>query len=216
MEKITDNITLYNANCLDILPTLPDKSVDAIITDPPYNETNRKTDGLRQIDKGEADSAYVPIDILADEFVRISSGSIYVWCLGLQLSYWAEAFISHGLTIRYCAWQKTNPSPMNGQYLWLTGVELCIFARHKKAPFFEHCKVPVWRGPTQRYNGHPVVKPVWLMEELVNASVPIGGTVLDPFMGSGTTALACKERNFMGIEIDNTYYNIAKQRILSG
>jgi len=71
-------------------------------------------------------------------------------------------------------------------------------------------------GLDEASNGHPTVKPIALMEYLCNlTSSPTRGTVLDPFMGSGTTALACikTKRNFIGIELNEQYYNIAKERI---
>lgn len=64
-------------------------------------------------------------------------------------------------------------------------------------------------------NNHPTVKPVKLMEYLIKLVCPEGGTVLDPFMGSGTTGMAAKKlkRKFIGIELDPDFYNIAKKRI---
>jgi DNA modification methylase len=209
------NYELIHGDCLQVLPTLEAGSVDAVITDPPYNAINRKTGGLRKIDKGIADSAPIDVDGLAAEFMRASRGSVYVWCSDEQYTAWVMAFKQRGATTRKCAWWKTNPSPMNGQRLWLSALELCVFARKSNAPFYKSCAHPVWRGPSERIEGHPTPKPVWLMREQIAASVPEGGVVLDPFMGSGTTGVACLQtgRRFIGIEKDITYYEIARQRL---
>jgi site-specific DNA-methyltransferase (adenine-specific) len=208
---------LLQGDCLDLLPTLAAGSVDAVVTDPPYNAINRKGGSLRpgSLDKGIADSPPIDIPRLATEFIRIARGSIYVWCATEQASAWRAAFVAAGLTTRQGVWIKSNPSPMNGQLLWLSAVELCIFARHPRAPFYRSCAAPVWRGPSQRVTGFPCPKPVWLMRELITASVPPGGTVLDPFMGSGTTGLACVTGGFgfIGMEQDPAYLDIAQARI---
>ena len=209
--------TLYHGDCLDILPTLPAQSVDAIIADPPYNAVNRVTGGLRKIDKGTADTAIIDIGNLAAEFARVAGGSIYVWCSDNQYSSWVLAFKSLGLTTRIGAWWKTNPSPMNGEHLWLSALELCVFARKSNASFYRHCAHPVWKGAGERVNGHPTPKPIWLMREQITASCPPGGVILDPFMGSGTTGVACamEGRHFIGVELDAGYFDIAKRRIES-
>lgn len=208
-------MTLLHGDCLEMMRLLHDNSVDAVVTDPPYNAVNRASAGLRTFDKGVADSAPVDIDLLAKEFVRLASGSIYVWCSDEQYTGWVLAFRQAGLTTRKCVWWKTNPSPMNGTRLWLSAVELCVFARKPGAYFNGHCLHPVWRGPSERVPGHPTPKPVWLMREAVRASTPPQGTVLDPFMGSGTTGKAAvlEGFQFIGIEREAEYFEIAKARI---
>ena len=147
--------------------------------------------------------------------VRIARGSIYVWCSMQQISEFRRIFIEMGLSTRQGVWEKTNPAPVNGQHLWLSSVELCVFARKPKATFNEFCASPVWRGPSQRIDGFPCPKPVWLMEKIIKASTNPGDTVLDPCFGSGTTGHACANtgRNFVGIERDLEYFNLASQRI---
>ena len=207
-------IELYHGDCLEILPTLG--PVDVVVTDPPYNEVNRETGGLRDIDKGMADSATVDIPALPQAFVGIARETIYVFCGTEQVSEWRRRFVNLGLTTRLCVWEKTNPSPMNGDRLWLSSIECCIFARKPKATFNGNCLSPVWRGPTRPLEStHPTNKPVWLIEHLVRTTSKPTHTILDPFMGSGTTGVACVnlDRDFIGIEIDEHYYNVAKARI---
>jgi site-specific DNA-methyltransferase (adenine-specific) len=206
---------IIEGDCLDVMRGMADGSVDAVITDPPYNAINRATSGLRSFDKGIADSAPIDPTRLAAEFVRLASGSIYVWCSDEQYTEWTMAFKAMGLTTRKCAWWKTNPSPMNGTHLWLSALELCVFARKPHAPFFLHCAHPVWKGATERIEGHPTPKPVWLMREQIEASVPEGGVILDPFAGSGTTGVAALNtgRHFIGIERESAYAEVARRRL---
>ena len=197
-----DRWRVIEGDALAVLPTLAPCSVDAIVTDPPYNAINRITAGLRLLNKGPADSALVDIEATAAELVRVTQGSIYVWCSDEQYTNWTMAFKRAGLTTRKCVWRKTNPSPMNGEYLWLSGLELCVFARKDMAYFAERCAVPLWTGPSESRDDHPTAKPVWLMKRLVLASCPPEGLVLDPFCGSGTTGVATLEeaRRFIGCD----------------
>ena len=87
-----------------------------------------------------------------------------------QVSKYRESFVSNGLSTRACVWEKTNPSPMNGQHLWLSSLELCVYGKNKNATFNEHCASPVWRLPTEPKEFHPTAKPIRLMEIQINAS----------------------------------------------
>lgn len=187
---------------------------DAVITDPPYGEVNRDSAGLRLLDKGCADIADFDPKGLA-LLLGNAGHSAYVWCGIEQVSTYRATFVEAGMSTRICVWEKQNPSPMNGQHLWLSSIELCVFGKHGGAPFYEHCSSPVWRHPIQRNQIHPTQKPVLLMARQVSASCPVGGRVVDPFMGSGTTGVACVElgRSFTGIERERKYFDIACERI---
>jgi site-specific DNA-methyltransferase (adenine-specific) len=204
--------TLYLGDCRDILPTLG--KVDAVVTDPPYGEVNRASGGLRNLDKGAADVADFDLRELAEALTKLGR-SVYVWCGTEQVSEFRRALVDHGYSTRACVWEKTNPSPMNGEYLWLSSIELCVFGKDAGAPFLERCVSPVWRVPVERDQIHPTQKPVTLMMRQIAASAPINGTVCDPFMGSGTTGVAAVQlgRNFIGIEREPKYFEIARKRI---
>lgn len=207
---------VIEGDCLDVMLALPDGCVDAVVTDPPYNAINRETGGLRLLDKGVADSAPIDIPALAAEFWRVGRESFYVWCSDEQYTDWTMAFKSLGATTRKCAWWKSNPSPMNGQHLWLSALELCVFARKPKATFNLSCAHPVWRHPVESGNiDHPTPKPVALMAEQIRASLPPNGIILDPFCGSGSTGVAAIQEGhrFLGIEREPAYCAIARRRI---
>lgn len=206
---------LMNADCLQAMCVIPDGSVDLVLCDLPYGEVSQKSSGLRRLDRGKADTCDMDLRALAQEFNRVCKGSIYAFCGTEQISPLVGYFKGLGMTTRVGAWEKTNPSPMNGQRLWLSGLEFCVFARKPNAVFNEHCKKALWQAPSGRSKIHPTEKPVTLMARLILASTNEGETVLDNCMGSGTTGVACKNtgRNFIGIERDPEYFKIASDRI---
>ena len=208
-------VKLACGDCLKIMKTMLSNSVDLVLTDIPYGEVNRASGGLRNLDKDLADIVTFEISELVQELTRVCSGSVYVFCGTEQVSYLRAEFVKQGLTTRLGIWEKTNPSPMNGSRLWLSGLECCVFARKAKAVFNEHCKSPVWRHATTRSKIHPTQKPVGLFERLIAASSNPNMTVFDPFMGSGTTGVACINinRNFKGIEKDPKYFQLASERL---
>ena len=208
---------IYNNDCMKILPTLDNKSVDLVVTDIPYGEVNRKHGSLRKLDKGKADIVTFDLGMFVNELARVTKGSIYIFCGTEQVSDIRKILIQNKMSTRLCIWEKTNPSPMNGDKIWLSGIECCVFGRFPNATFNEHCKNTVFRYPCGRNKLHPTQKPLELIEKLVLASSNEGDTVLDPCMGSGTTGVACKKNNrkFIGIEMDGEFYNIASHRIES-
>ena len=206
---------LLQGDCLELMKQIPDGSVDMVLCDLPYGVVNRPSQGLRNLDKGKADVCEMDFGLLLDEYKRLVIGSVYLFCGTEQVSELRAGLASRSFTTRLGIWEKTNPSPMNGQHLWLSSVECCVFGRLKGATFNEHCKSSVWRNPCGRGNVHPTQKPLALMERLVLASTNSDMTVLDNCMGSGTTGVACINtgRNFIGIEKDAGYFEIAKKRI---
>jgi site-specific DNA-methyltransferase (adenine-specific) len=210
-----NDVKLHNEDCMNVLPSLADGSISLTLTDIPYDEVNRKSGGLRNLDKSHADIITFPLDDFIDEVVRVTSGSIYIFCGSVQVSHIRSRLIDHGLSVRHCIWEKTNPSPMNGQYIWLSSIENCVFAKKSGAVFNEHCKSAVWRNPIEHYKDHPTPKPVKLMSRLIEASSNVGDTVLDPCMGSGAIGVAAKQcgRNFIGIEMNAEYFEMTKNRI---
>lgn len=209
-------VQLHHGDCLQILPTLEAGSVDCVITDPPYNAINREGDArFREFDKGGADSEPIDIAVLAKEFSRLVTSSVVVFCGHEQLSEWVNQFKALGMNHRIGVWHKTNPSPVAGEFMYLSALELCVIARKNGAYFNGHCLHPVWTGASERVFRFPCPKPIWLMEAIIKVVVPPNGTVLDPYLGSGTTGVAAVKlgRTFMGIELKKAYYRLASNRI---
>ena len=204
------DIKIYHGDCLEVMPLLP--KVDLVVTDPPYGEVNRESNGLRNLDKKDAD---IIVGGELEAILNIEAKTFYVWCGIEQVSFLRAGFVERKYSTRLGIWEKTNPSPMNGQHLWLSGLEQCVFARKNGAVFNENCKSPIWKGSLDSKTHHPTEKPLWLFKKLINASSNEFQIVLDPFLGSGTTLVACKElkRNGIGIEINEKYCEIAKRRL---
>lgn len=207
---------IYNRDCMEYMRELPDKCVSLVLTDIPFDYcSNKEENGLRTINKGNADAITFDLGLFTKELTRICSGSIYIFCGPTQFSQVFSGLLQAGMSMRTCIWEKTNPSPMNGQHLWLSSVEMCVFGRFSNAPFNEFCKTSVWRFPNGVSKRHPTEKPVELFRRLVRASSNQGDIVFDPCMGSGTTAEACvvEGRKFIGTELCKEYFDKANERL---
>ena len=233
--------TLHNADCIEVLPTIPDGSVDAVITDPPY--------GVHAMDW----DSVIPHDFMWRELERIvkPNGNIVLFGMGL---FAFKLALSNEKLFRYdLVWKKSKcGSPLTAKYMPMKKHELVLVFGHGAAKYnpqledgvpysrhFTHHKTNNlklgikgveeenggWRFPPsvldfpQKWRRqdqlHPTQKPVELMEWLVRSYTDEGDTVLDFTMGSGSTGVACvrANRNFIGIEKDAGYYGIAKSRM---
>jgi DNA modification methylase len=202
-------------DCMKLMTEMPDVSVTMTLTDIPYAVINRDSNGLRNFDKEDADERNFDLNSFLEEVIRVTKGSIYIFCSTEDVSEIRAYMVEKGLSTRLCILEKTNPSPANGQYIWLSGVECCVFGKKKKAVFHENCKNPVWRYPCSRNKIHPTQKPLDLFRYLIRVSSDSGDVVFDPCIGSGTTALAAfrEGRQYLGFDISKKYVNAAKKRI---
>lgn len=207
---------IIQGDCIDVMKGMEDESVDMVMTDIPYGVITRPSAGLRNFDKGNADKETFSLQDFVESVSRVISGSCYVFCATEQVSELRERFIDAGMSTRLGIWEKTNPPVANGQHLWLSGVETCIFARKPRATFNEHCKNTVWRYPINADRlDYPTVKPVKLFQYLISVSTNVGDLVLDPCIGSGTTAIACirSSRHYIGIELEQRFVDLSNKRI---
>lgn len=206
---------ILNNDCMVTLPTLVTDSVQLVLTDIPYGEVNRPSNGLRNLMKGDADIKTFELSPFLAECLRVCSGSFYIFCGTEQVSEIRHTLCFAGLTTRLGIWEKSNPSPMNGQHNWLSGIECCVYGKKRGATFNEHCKNSVWKYPCVHRKRHPTEKPLALCEYLIAASSNPGDVVLDPCLGSGTVAVAAQKlgRHYIGIELNPDYCRIAEERI---
>ena len=229
MENI-EKCELWNGNCLEYMRTLEDESIDLIVTDPPYPTTSRGHAGnsggmlQKEINKKGKVFEHNNIDCTeyAPEFYRVlKDGShCYVMTNHINLIKMLNVFIDCGFHfIKSLIWNKGNK--IMGQY-YMSQFEYILFFRKGYGKKINNCGtadiLSVPNKKTKDTNGkniHDTEKPVELMKTLVENSTQKGDIVLDPFVGVGATALACieSERNYIGVELDENYYNIAKQRI---
>ena len=229
-------IQLFCGDCLEIMPALADKSIDAIITDPPYcisrnsgfackssKEEYNKKYGKYVIDFGEWDKDEIDLQSFLTEFYRIlkDGGSLIcfydIWKIQKFKAIAEEVGFKQP---RVCLWVKTNPVPVNSKLNYLSNSKECFLTFTKKSkPTFnsEYNRglfyYPICSGSER--TAHPTQKPLKLMEEILQIHSNENDIILDPFMGSGTTCVSALNtgRRFIGIEIYEKYFNLAKERL---
>jgi len=209
---------LYNDDCIQTMSTMKDASVDFTLTDIPYDAVNRQSNGLRNLDKGNADIITFDLDTFLEEVLRVTKNSIVIFCGKEQFSSIYAFFASKRGTVRPIIWNKSNPSPMNGQYVYLSGVEMAVWFKKSGAKTFNaHCKNSVFKYPNGRSKLHPTEKNHKLIEELILDNTNENDMVFDPCAGSGTHLLVAKQlnRNYLGTELSKEYFTIAQDRLLN-
>lgn len=206
-------------DCVKEMKAMEDNSVDLTLTDIPYNVVNRDDNGLRNLNKGDADVLAFDLDEFLDGVTRVTKGTIIIFCAKEQMSYIHDYFHKQkNGTVRQGIWQKTNPMPSNGQYVYLSGIENFIWYKKPKATFNAHCKNPILKHPNGSSKLHPTEKNHELLKELILDNSNDGDLVFDPCFGSGSSLLVAKKlgRRILGVEIKEEYYEIAKMRELVG
>lgn len=223
IEKYLNKITLGDS--YELIKELPDKSIDCVYTDIPYlyvngglghsemcERTARKKQELKDISNG------IDYSIL-DKFKRVlKKVNIFIWCSKMQLldiMNWGGQYNQDLLV-----WCKSNPTPQTNN-VWLPDLEYCVHIREKGVPLNDgyDLKSKYYISPANKNDkdlfNHPTIKPLPLVKRHILHATQPNDIVLDTFMGSGTTAVACLEtdRQFVGFEIDEKWCKIANDRI---
>jgi len=207
---------LIKGDCITEMELMSSNSVDLTLTDIPYNKVSRKSNGLRELDKKEADILTFHLPSFLMEVERITKNSLIIFCGKEQFSQIYSFFANKKGTVRPIVWQKSNPSPMNGQHIYLSGVEFAVWFKKSGAKTFNaHCKNTVFKYPNGSSKLHPTEKNHDLLKELILDNSNEGDLVFDPCCGSGSHLLVAKEnnRNYIGIELDENYYKLAEERL---
>jgi site-specific DNA-methyltransferase (adenine-specific) len=215
------NAILYLGDCMDILPTLG--KVDAVITDPPYSDkthNNAKSNagggtGVKAIDFKAID--FKAIESLLTACAPLCHGWIIAnmdWRHIAALEFEGHNFYE---LIRFGVWVKTNPMPQISADRPANGWDgiAYIFPKDKKKTWNGGGCHGNWSGPVITNGDHPTGKPVDMVLSWVTRFTEHKQTILDPFMGSGTTGVAAIQlgRKFIGIEREPKYFDIACKRI---
>lgn len=216
MKNMICDLKLFNGDCIEEMKKMEDSSVDFTLTDIPYDAVNRESNGLRNLDKGAADECTFDLIEFLNEVHRVTKNSICIFCGKEQFSEIYGYFANKKGTVRPVIWEKSNPSPMNGQYIYLSGVELAVWFKKSGAKTFNaHCKNTVFKHPNGRSKEHPTEKNHNLLKELILDNSNSGDIVFDPCMGSGSHGIVSIEngRKFLGIELNDKWFELAKNRI---
>lgn len=232
--------TLINGDCLEALRSIDGDSVDLILTDPPYNlglfmkerATNLKAlrdnyFGAAGWDNLEYDQWNESMDSFFDEAARVMKpgGSMVVFMAVIKVESIIAQAVKHGFYYKTTGtWHKQNPMPRNMNLHFVNSTESWIYFTYgaRVGTFNNEGKVvhdyfesPVTPKSERRYGKHPTQKPIALMDFFVEKLSNPGDLVLDPFMGSGSSGVSAirNGRRFIGIELEETYYDIATNRI---
>ena len=220
---------LYRGDCLEMIDQLPDRSVDLMLTDSPYNisRENRFWSMNRQsMDFGAWDHDFDLTGWIAPAMQKIAkNGAVIIFNSWHNLGMIADELEHNGMDVKdSIRWEKTNPMPRNRDRRYVVDFEVAVWAVKQRGRWTFNRQDPKYQrpefsatAPNGKHRFHPTQKPVSLLEELIKIHTSLGDLVFDPFMGSGSTGVAALElgRRFIGIEISEKYYQIAKERIES-
>ena len=215
-----DDIDIEQGDSASLLSTVPDNSVSVVATDPPYGmgfQSNRAKGGPRH-KKIENDDK-VHADWLVDAYrVLEEDGALITFCDWRTSPQWHLAIEKAGFDIKsQIVWDRGVHGMGDLKGAFAPQHDIIYYATKGRRTFKgkrPKSVIRVMRPSTAKDHGHPTCKPVELMRELIGA-VADEGTVLDPFMGSGSTGVACVELGlfFIGFELDEVYFETAKERI---
>lgn len=222
-------VKLYNDDYLKALDNIPDGTVDLVVTDPPYKFTSTVGGGFYAKDNPDKQREY--LDSLQNLKCADFNAKLFLYMIKPKMKkIYVYAFCNKYLLKDYIQWAednkcsydilvmaKSNPIPACNNH-YMSDLEYIVIIRGKNTYFSKEKDLDLYRKwflTSCKKGLHPAQKPLDLIKRFVTVACTEGGTVLDCFMGSGTTGVACKNlnRDFIGIEIDKKYFDIAKARI---
>ena len=230
----TEKGILYCGDCLKIMQSFPERMIDLVLTDPPYNiskEVKIERKGGKfgtakeiNLDFGEWDKNQTRwIDFLPFlDSVLKPFGVIILFYDQLEIGDIGKYLREKGYQIRHVgAWVKSNPSPQARKVQWQSGLELFLIASKNKGSG-HHFNYHLGQSPNYFIHSvsfphlHPTQKPVKMMEWFISFWSFENDLIFDPFLGSGTTAVVAESlnRRWVGIELNEKYCEITKKRIL--
>ena len=231
--EITPN-NVYLGDSLELIKHIPDKSIDCIYTDVPYDygykssEINENASAVsqrasRMRNTLVADGIANGFDYaILNEFVRVMKKiNCFIWCSKQQILPIMKFFVEeYNCNFNILTWNKTNPTPQTNN-TWLTDIEYCLYFREEGVKLNDGYELKsMWyidkcNKDDKDLFAHPTIKPLPLVQRhLLHATQP-NDVILDPFAGSGTTCVAAKlnNRNYIGMELLEKWYKIAKNRL---
>lgn len=231
---------IYCGDSLELIKQIPDKSIDLVYTDPPYllpysishtiknsiDWTNLKktTLKIRRMEKQLVEANITEFNIT--EFLELSIRiqkkiNMYIWCSKYQLIDIFKFIEKYNLIYYILVWCKTNPLPSYSNN-YNNDKEICLLIKEKKVYLqpkdfrsgFSYFVQPLNQKDKSKYK-HPTIKPLNIVKTMIENSTHEGDLVFDPFLGSGTTAVACYKlnRKYLGIEKNKDFFDVAVKRI---
>ena len=234
------SVKIYNDDCLNVMNKLDNDTVDLLLTDPPYNlgqfmkSRNAGVFRMRENhfvasgwDDLEYDDWSQQMQAFFNEAFRVvkTKGAMIVFMSLMKLETVISLATEAGFYYKTVGvWHKTNPMPRNMNLTFVNSTEAWIyFVKGSASGTFnndgkmihDHFETSLTPMTEKKHGKHPTQKPVKLLEKFVSILSNSGDMVLDPFMGSGSTAVASLNlgRNFIGSELDEEYFKVSKNRI---
>lgn len=224
---------VIRADSRDVIKRIPDNSVDFILTDPPYNLGQHSTGNIplpgrtaMNNDVAEWDMVDFNPEEWADEFIRIlkPTGNLFIFTSYNQLGRWYNCLDHKFDTSNFMVWHKTNPAPKIFKAGFLNSCEMIFTCWNKKhtwnfisqAEMHNFVESPICMRPERLSDPkHPAQKPISILKKMIQIATNKDDIIFDPFMGVGSVGVAALEldRRFIGVEIDNSYFKAAKERI---
>ena len=220
-------IDLRKGDCLELMKTIPDKSIDLIVTDPPYLHIKGgcKSKGLNRgcreatsnvvSNMSDFDKVHI-YTFLNTVKTKVKEMNAYIFSSKLQVPYYLNWALENKCQFDILIWDKDFTGIISRKF-FANNSEYIIRIYKKGLNRLEdnmlYQKIHKFKRPIDKI--HEAQKPVELLERFIKLSSKEKDIVFDPFMGSGTTGIACinTNRNFIGIELDEKYFNITKDRI---
>ena len=209
---------IYNDDCLNVMNEINCDGVDLIVTDPPYMINYRSDYRKNKYNriKNDKDS----YNLISEYFKKCNeilkdNSAIYCFCSWHNVDFFKQEFEKYFKLKNIIVWNKNNTSMGDLKGSYAPKHEFILFG-HKGRRLIEGFRYPDVLDFKRTNNKlHPTQKPIDLLEVLIKTSSKEGDVVFDGFMGSGSTGVAClkNNRNFIGVELDEKYFEIAKNRI---
>ncbi len=224
---------IFCGDSRDLLQTVADASVDLILTDPPYNIGKYSTGDIHLPGRASLNNRISEWDLVdlnpadwCDEFIRVlkPTGNLFIFTTYNQIGRWHSCLDHRFDTSQFMIWHKTNPPPKIFKAGFLNSCEMifCCWNRghtwnfQSQNEMHNFIESPICMAPERIKNPkHPTQKPVAILKKILTIASNKGDVVLDPFMGVGSTGVAAKElgRRFIGMELNQMYFDAAKQRL---
>lgn len=216
-------IDLRLGDCLQLMKEIPDNSIDLIVTDPPYlinyktNRRKNKNHDFCSVIQNDNNPDLIKTYIKECYRILKNNTALYMFCSFDKVDIFKQEIEKYFKLKNIIVWVKNNHTAGDLKAQFGKKYELILLANKGRALFKGKRLTDVWNFDrvTGKYQAHQNQKPIDLIKQCILKHSNKNDVVFDGFMGSGTTGAACVEleRNFIGIELDEKYFNIAKERI---
>lgn len=214
---------IYNEDCLEGMKRIPDGSVDLIVTDPPYlinYKTGHRKDKAHRFNDVilNDDNEQLIVDYVKECYrILKDDTAMYLFCSSHKVDFFKRELEKEFSIKNMIIWVKNNHTAGDLEYAFGRKYEIVFLVNKGQRKFNGERLTDIWEFPRVSGDGqlHQNQKPIELIKRCIEKHSNVGDVVFDGFMGSGTTAAAALDtnRNYIGFELDEYYFNVAEKRI---